>query len=136
MDSNFVERHTQTPRARRIFEQEYFIIEVTDHILNRIEQAGMTQATIAKMLDTSPQNISQILNGSRNMTLKTLAGMAYACGLRPEVEFVRLPETASTPVFTVYQSVTKGPRRAKVRYESAMVPASYTPLVGTNAMVG
>ena len=52
----------------------------------------MTKADLAKALGQSKAHVTQLLNGGRNMTLRTLSDIAYTMGLRAQVQLVAGPE--------------------------------------------
>lgn len=70
-----------TPERRRAYGQECFIISVTESIYEQMECQNVTKADLAKALHTSKSNVTQLLTGGRNMTLRTLADIATALGL-------------------------------------------------------
>ncbi len=47
-----------------------------------LSQIGMVRADLARRLDTSRANVTQLLSGRRNLTLHTLADLAAACRYR------------------------------------------------------
>ena len=85
-DETWVRRQTKTPEARRLYEEERLILWATEAIAELMEKQGRTRADVAKALGTSRPNVTQLLSGSRNMTLRTLAALAHACGMRAEVK--------------------------------------------------
>ena len=82
----WVKRQTATPEARRLYEEERLILYATEAIAETIEKQGRTRAEVAKALGTSRPNVTQLLGGSRNMTLRTLAALAHACGMRADIK--------------------------------------------------
>ncbi|WP_419163978.1 helix-turn-helix domain-containing protein [Candidatus Palauibacter sp.] len=90
----WVERQTATPEARRLYEEERLILWTTEAIAEAMARRGLTRAGVAAILGTSRPNVTQLLSGSRNMTLRTLAALAHACGTRAVIEFE--PVVAST----------------------------------------
>lgn len=60
---------------------------VTGEILEVMEEKGVKKADLARMLNTSPANITQILNGNRNLTLDTLCEIAMSLGTKVRVSF-------------------------------------------------
>ncbi len=59
------------------------LIGAIRHALNQAlteehARRGLTQADMARLLDRNPSFISRKLNGTSNMTLETLADLAYA----------------------------------------------------------
>jgi transcriptional regulator with XRE-family HTH domain len=69
-----------TAEERRIYLQEGLILDVTEQVWATLESKGINRKELAEALHTSRANISQLLSGSRNMTLRTLSDMADALG--------------------------------------------------------
>jgi transcriptional regulator with XRE-family HTH domain len=70
----------QDPEFRREFAVEGFIAETAQVIWDLMEQRNMKQADVARLLKKTPAFVSQLLNGKANMTVRTLAEVAYALG--------------------------------------------------------
>ena len=94
----WTERQTRTPEARRRYEEERLILWTTEAIREAMEERGLNRAAVAGKLGTSRANVTQLLSGSRNMTLRSLAGLAHACGMRAEVGLEELRESVFTPI--------------------------------------
>lgn len=62
----------------RLYARDKLVINVTDDILCAMESLGVSKIELAKRLSKSKSWVSQILNGSRNMTLGTLSDIAFA----------------------------------------------------------
>ncbi|MBI4572036.1 MAG: helix-turn-helix transcriptional regulator [candidate division NC10 bacterium] len=75
----FESRHS-TRRQQLLFEQERAALLATEEILKLMEREGISKADLAKALGKSKAYITQALSGGRNMTLRTLASFAWACG--------------------------------------------------------
>lgn len=73
-----IERLTSTPEDRRLFEQERVIFEVTEMISKLMEEQTVSKAELARRLNTSKANITQMLDGRRNMTLRTLVDVMFS----------------------------------------------------------
>lgn len=78
----WIDRQTKTPEARREYEQERLIAWVFERIAEAMEMSGKSKAVLARALNTSRANITQLLSGQRNATLRTLADLAWACDSR------------------------------------------------------
>jgi transcriptional regulator with XRE-family HTH domain len=65
---------------QREYAQERCIVALTESLGALIESAGISRAELAKRINRSKGYVSQVLSGSRNMTLRTLADIAWACG--------------------------------------------------------
>ena len=90
--SGWFRRVLGDPKRRRVFEEEKLILSVAEGIWEAMDQGGVTRADIADRLGTTRANITQLLSGSRNMTLKSLAAVSYACGVRASLSFQPVPE--------------------------------------------
>jgi transcriptional regulator with XRE-family HTH domain len=78
----------ESEENRRLFAQEDFILEVTEAIWERMEKLGISKKDLAQHMGRSQAYITQLLNGSRNMTLRTLADIAHALDVKPKFGFV------------------------------------------------
>ncbi|MBF0175896.1 MAG: helix-turn-helix transcriptional regulator [Magnetococcales bacterium] len=54
-----------------------------------MKENGITRAELADRLGKSESFVSQVLSGHRNMTLETLADIAYTLDLKVKVDFGR-----------------------------------------------
>jgi plasmid maintenance system antidote protein VapI len=71
---------------RRLFAQERLIADAAEEIYVAMERGGgTTRAALADRLGKSKAFVTQILSGSRNLTLRTLADIAEALGQRVEL---------------------------------------------------
>jgi transcriptional regulator with XRE-family HTH domain len=71
----------------RLFAEESLITEVLDLIHQRMIEADVSKSELANRLGTSKANISTILNGSRNITLRTVSNICFALNISPRFEF-------------------------------------------------
>ena len=94
--SGWFQRVLGDPKRRRVFEEEKLILSVAEGIWEAMDQRGVTRADIAERLGTTRANITQLLSGSRNMTLKSLAALSCACGVRASLSFRPVPELSGT----------------------------------------
>lgn len=70
--------------ADEAFFQENFIIEVYEVIQDEMNQQGVSRSELSEKIGKSKAYISQVLGGSRNMTLRTLADFCKALNVYPE----------------------------------------------------
>jgi hypothetical protein len=68
------------PKRRRVFVR--FLGKIQNAILEALaeehEKRGLTRAEIARILETDKASITKKLNGTRNMTIETIADFAFA----------------------------------------------------------
>lgn len=93
----WIERQTRTPAARRRYEQERLILWTTEAICEAMEREGLNRSEVAERLGTTRANVTQLLSGSRNMTLRSLASLADACGMRASISLEELTDSDAGP---------------------------------------
>jgi len=77
----------QSEELRRIFAQEELILDVAEAIWAEMEKRNWTKRQLAEQLARSPAHVTQLLNGGRNMTLRTLSDISYALGIKIQFRF-------------------------------------------------
>ena len=87
----WIERQTASPESRRTYEEERLILWATEAVAEAMANQRLTRTQLAEALGTSRPNVTQLLSGSRNMTLRTLAALAHACGMRVDLKIEPLP---------------------------------------------
>lgn len=92
MNQAWIERQTASPESRRLYEEERLILWATEAVAEAMARSGFTRAQLAEALGTSRPNVTQLLSGSRNMTLRTLAAVAHACGARADIRLEPLTD--------------------------------------------
>lgn len=80
MSETLTERLTSTPEGMRLFQQERVIMEVTELICALMEEEDVSKADLAKRLSTSKANVTQMLDGRRNMTIRTVSDVLFHLG--------------------------------------------------------
>jgi antitoxin component HigA of HigAB toxin-antitoxin module len=83
----------QDPERRRLFEREDLAFSAAELISLLMEHGDVSKAKLAELLNTPKSNITNLLSGSRNMTLHSLADMAFALGHKVELQPVPLSAT-------------------------------------------
>lgn len=76
------------------YQAERLALAVTEEISRRMQEEGVTKAELARRLGVSKARITHLLNGSPNLTLRTIASVAVALG--SEVD-LRIRDWASSP---------------------------------------
>lgn len=133
----WIKRQTETPEARRRYEEERLILWTTEAIWKAMDEQGLTRAEMAERLGTSRANITQLLSGSRNMTLRSLASLAFACDLRAEI---RLEELTASVFNSIDDQTIELSRSQPVRFwtepQVAEEPPLFRPRCGTDEEEG
>lgn len=81
-----VRKFSRTKDRSRELRQEQLILDVTEQIFESMKRQGVTQRELADRLSKSKSYVSQLLNGSRNMTLRTLSDVCLALGVQPAIK--------------------------------------------------
>ena len=81
-----IAQSTTAQRARDLARGSY-LFRVTEDILVAMEDLGVTKSELAKRLGKSKPRITQLLNGSSNMTIGTLSDIAVELGLNLDKTF-------------------------------------------------
>lgn len=70
----------------RLLAEEGLILEATELLSELIERQAISRADLAARLGTTKSYITQLLAGSRNMTLRTLASAAYVLDAKIQLQ--------------------------------------------------
>lgn len=74
-----------TDKSERIFAKNSLIFNVTEDILVFMEQNDISKNELSKRLGKTKAYVSQMLDGSRNMTIGTFSDICFALGFKPEI---------------------------------------------------
>lgn len=70
------------PEFRKLLAQEELILEVTETICDILEDENISRKELADRLGKSKGFVSQLLNGGRNLTLRTIADNFHVLGYK------------------------------------------------------
>lgn len=92
--------------------QETLILDVTEAVFEQLEVQGKTKADLAKRMGRSNAYITQLLNGARNMTLRTVADISFALDIEPRFEIGYRDQLCQEPTWdtVVIDSIRMRPR--------------------------
>jgi plasmid maintenance system antidote protein VapI len=79
----------QSKNGKKELARQDLIVSVTEQVWAILEDSNLSKADLARALETSKSNVTQLLSGNRNMTLATLADIGEALGAKPKVHFDR-----------------------------------------------
>lgn len=96
MAKSFVEEWVgDSLEDRREMAREEFILDATEAIWEALVKKGWTKAQLAEALDKSKAHVTQLLNGSRNMTLRTLSDIAFSLDLKAQIRLCERDEASA-----------------------------------------
>ncbi|MFA3790850.1 transcriptional regulator [Aliiglaciecola sp. SL4] len=70
----------------RMYAREDLVYNVTEDLLVILEDLEISKKELARKLGKSRSYVTQILSGSRNMTLGSLSDICFALGFKPEIK--------------------------------------------------
>jgi transcriptional regulator with XRE-family HTH domain len=89
------------PEFQKLLTQEELILEVTETICGILKNEKISRKELADRLGKSKGFVSQLLNGGRNLTLRTVADILHVLGYRvtlaPYKEGEQRPERTISP---------------------------------------
>ncbi|WP_233080713.1 helix-turn-helix domain-containing protein [Rheinheimera soli] len=88
----------------RAYAREELVFNVTEDLLVFLEEINVSKAELARRLGKSKSYITQILSGSRNMTLGSFSDICFALGFKPEI---KIPVRTVEPVETIWIPVQR-----------------------------
>jgi transcriptional regulator with XRE-family HTH domain len=86
-----------TPDAARAHAESVMIGEVADTIHGLLREAQLKQKDLAERLQLTEGRASQVLAGTRNLTLKTLGSIGWALGVRFQLKAIPLANRTESP---------------------------------------
>ena len=98
MSKSQIEQLVDDVEGMRLFQQERLILDATERICEAMEKRGLTRKRLADALGTSKSFISQLLDGSRNMTLRTLSDVFCVLGEAVYVHTGSIAASVKSPV--------------------------------------
>jgi transcriptional regulator with XRE-family HTH domain len=86
--SNFLKKWaSESTENQKLVAEEELILEATEQIWAQLEKLDISKKILAEKLGKSKAFVSQILNGNRNMTLRTLADIGFVLDMKPRFAF-------------------------------------------------
>ncbi|MDQ2324569.1 helix-turn-helix transcriptional regulator [Citrobacter koseri] len=82
---------------------ERLLFNTSEDILLAMQDSGVSCAELAKRLGKSKAHVSQLLNGTRNMTLRTLADISYVINCEIKITIMKDGLDVSHPVMNEQQ---------------------------------
>ncbi len=89
--------HNRVDDYATLLEEERLILEATELVHRLMEGQDVNRAELARRIGASKGHVTQLLDGKRNMTLRTLARWTKALNSRAKLEAEPLTRRASAP---------------------------------------
>lgn len=85
----YLAKQLKNQRIKKEYEKYGKQLEIAYKILQARKQAGISQAQLAKKIDTKQSNIARMEAGEQNFTTETLEKIAAALNRKLEIDFAR-----------------------------------------------
>jgi transcriptional regulator with XRE-family HTH domain len=82
MATSVINDDMHDPEFRRLLAQEELILEVTEVLCGLLEEEKISKKELADRLGKTKGFVSQLLNGGRNLTLRTVADILHVLGYK------------------------------------------------------
>jgi transcriptional regulator with XRE-family HTH domain len=86
MSKTFFEKFLSDKRHQRVYHEEGLITEVAELIYKLMQSENIKNKELAEKLKVSDSQISQWLDGSANMQLRTVADIFFELGCRVKIQ--------------------------------------------------
>jgi plasmid maintenance system antidote protein VapI len=106
------ERFESSDQDRRILRQEELILEVTEAISALLKECSVSRTELAHRLGRTKGFVSQLLDGNRNLTLRTISDVCDAL--------------KAVPRFTVVCNDTESLSHSNAKYSCMYSPSSFS----------
>lgn len=130
-----------TAATEALLEEERLVVAATEAITEAMDKQGINKRQLAERLNVRPSEISQRLSGRRNLTLRSLAAMLHALGVRARlsIEDEQTPFVAGVPwtgTSTASQRAEIGPMPHFAVSVMAITPQSLSSELWRSALTG
>lgn len=83
-----MDEYMKDEEFNRLYNRERVILEITETLCSYMESANISRIELAHRLGKHKSFISQVLNGGRNLTLRTLADFLWALNCEARFDLV------------------------------------------------
>jgi transcriptional regulator with XRE-family HTH domain len=81
-EKTLMDEYLEDPEFAQLMAQEDLIMEVTETLCELLEKEKVSKKELADRLGKSKGFVSQLLNGGRNLTLRTVADILHVLGYK------------------------------------------------------
>ena len=85
------ERRDRGPRYQRLVSEESVILDITEALVERMNEAGMTREEVATRAGVHPGALQRELQGAAQIPLRDLIRIAAVVGLKPKLVHAHNP---------------------------------------------
>ncbi|MDO9533482.1 MAG: helix-turn-helix transcriptional regulator [Deltaproteobacteria bacterium] len=122
MKTTILDEYLKDEEFRRLFAQEDLILEVTETLCELLEKEKISRKELADRLGKTKGFVSQLLNGGRNLTLRTVADILHVLGYRGALKPFKEGEQRQESNVTQLRTLYTPPKSFVVTRESFEIP--------------
>jgi transcriptional regulator with XRE-family HTH domain len=131
MKSFFDSIESESKTNKKIFARATLIQNVTEDIMIAMEDLKISKSDLAKKIGKSKSYITQILSGSRNMTLTSLSDLCFELDIIPDVKI--LEDNQKLEKFEIDENIKSSitftwEKEVLVHYKSKKTPTKVIPI--------
>ena len=109
-DKTLFDRYMEDKEFKRLMAQEDLIMNVTEQFCEILETNQIKRKKLAVLMGKTKGYISQILNGGRNITLRTLSDIAFTLGYSVNINFMKKTKQRYQDSITIDWQMNHGER--------------------------
>ena len=88
---NVAQRRDRDPRYQRMVNEESAILDITDALVESMNEKGMTREEVAAQAGVHPGALQRELQGAAGVPLRDLIRIAAVLGLKPKLVHIHHP---------------------------------------------
>jgi transcriptional regulator with XRE-family HTH domain len=112
-EKTLMDKYLEDPEFAKLMAQEDLIMEVTETLCELLEKEKVSRKELADRLGKSKGFVSQLLNGGRNLTLRTVADILYVLGYKVTLVPHKVEIQKETRVTSVGQMEVQRPQETQ-----------------------
>jgi transcriptional regulator with XRE-family HTH domain len=102
-EKTLLDKYLEDPEFARLMAQGDLIMEVTETLCELLEKEKLSRKELADRLGKSKGFISQLLNGGRNLTLRTVADILHVLGYKVSLIPQKLKQKSNIIEFQTFK---------------------------------
>lgn len=117
-EKTLLDKYLEDPEFARLMAHGDLIMEVTETLCELLEKEKISRKELADRLGKSKGFISQLLNGGRNLTLRTVADILHVLGYRASLTPFKEADQRKESNVIALRTIYKPPKVPVVTRES------------------
>jgi len=103
-EKTLMDQYLEDAEFAKLMAQGDLIMEVTETLCELLEKEKVSRKELAERLGKTKGFVSQLLNGGRNLTLRTVADILHVLGYKVSVSPQKLKQESNVIEFPAFQN--------------------------------